>query len=151
MSKSKVVHDKIVLERRFPVLPTRVFTAWSDPVARDRWDVPGDDWVVAESQHDFHVGGREYSYFGPPGAPRYRGDGIYLQIVPNRLIVMAGTMSNGTDPITASLSTVEFLADGAGTLMTYTEQSAFMGDESAAMRIAGWTEIFDRLEAELSK
>jgi len=149
MTSYKVVHDTIVLERRFAASPARVFNAWSDPVARDRWDVPGDDWVVAESQHDFQVGGREYSYFGPPGAPRYRGDGTYLRIVPDSLIVMAGTMSADRIPMTASLSTVEFVADGTATLMRYTEQSAFMGDETAAMRIEGWTEIFDRLAKEL--
>jgi uncharacterized protein YndB with AHSA1/START domain len=149
MTERKVVHDIIVLERRFSASPARVFKAWSDPMARDRWDVPGDDWLVAESQHDFRAGGREYSFFGPPGAPRYRGDGTYLRIDPDRLIVMAGTMGDDRGAMTASLSTVEFEAEGSGTLMRYTEQSAFMGDETAAMRIAGWTEIFDRLEREL--
>ncbi|MDB5393353.1 MAG: hypothetical protein JWM91_859 [Rhodospirillales bacterium] len=149
MTACKVVHDTIVIERRFAVSPARVFAAWSDPNARDRWDVPGDDWVIAESEHDFRVGGREYSYFGPRGAPRYSGDGTYLRIIPDSLIVMAGTMSDETGPMSASLSTVEFQAGGPGTLMRYTEQSAFMGDETAAMRIEGWTEIFDRLEVEL--
>jgi uncharacterized protein YndB with AHSA1/START domain len=149
MTARKAIHDTIVIERRYAASPARVFAAWSDPVARDRWDVPGDNWVVAESEHDFRVGGREYSYFGPPGAPRYRAEGTYLQIVPDRLILMAGTMSDEVTSMSASLSTVEFTADGPGTLMRYTEQSAFMGDETAAMRIEGWTEIFDRLEKEL--
>lgn len=150
MTKRSVTHGTFVIERRYDASPARVFNAFADPTARDRWDAPGDDWVIAESEHDFRVGGREYSYFGPPGAPRYRGDGIYLQIVADSLIVMAGTMSDETAPMSASLGTVEFRADGAGTLMVYTEQSAFMGEETAAMRIEGWTEIFDRLEAELA-
>jgi len=150
VSERTVVHDTIVIERRFAASPMQVFAAWADPVARDRWDVPGDDWVLADSEHDFRVGGREYCLFGPPGAPRLRGEGLYMDIVPDRRIVMAGTMSDGGTVISVSLGTVEILPDSAGTLMIYTEQAAFLDDGDApAARRKGWRQILDRLETEL--
>jgi len=150
MSRRTVVHDTIVIERRFAVTPARVFAAWADPVARDRWDVPGDDWVVCESEHDFRVGGREYCRFGPQGDARLCGEGRYVDIVSGRRIVMAGTMSDGGTVISVSIGTVEILPDGAGTLMIYTEQVAFLdGRDTSAQRTKGWRQILDRLEVEL--
>jgi len=62
-----VQHSTIVVERRYDASPARVFAAWADAAGRSRWDVPGDDWELAEHEQDFRVGGREASRFGPKG------------------------------------------------------------------------------------
>jgi uncharacterized protein YndB with AHSA1/START domain len=150
MTERTVVHATITVERRFLASPARVFAAWADPEARRRWDVPGEDWVVAEFVSEFRVGGREYSHFGPPGAPRYWSEGRYLDIVPGARIVSAGTMHDREAPSSSTLCTIEILPDGAGTKLILTDQSAYLGGrETPADRKEGWGEIVDRLDAYL--
>jgi uncharacterized protein YndB with AHSA1/START domain len=80
----------------------------------------------------------------------FRAETHYLDIVPDRRIVMAGTMAERDTPISASMATVELLANGGGTRMVYTEQAAFLdGRDVPANRIQGWGEILDKLDAAL--
>lgn len=147
-----VHHETIVIDRRFAAAPARVFAAWATPEARARWAIPGTDWVIAGGDHDFRVGGHETSRFGPPGDPLYRAETTYLDIVPDRRIVMAGTMSDRDTPISASMATVELLANGGETRMIYTEQAAFLdGRDVPANRVQGWGQILDKLDAELRR
>jgi uncharacterized protein YndB with AHSA1/START domain len=92
MEREKVEHATIVVERHFKASPEKVFAAYQDPKAHDRWNVPGDDWKLAEFHHDFRPGGETISRFGPEGAPHIYSEGHYLDIVPNRRIISAGTM-----------------------------------------------------------
>ena len=91
MIERTVQHATIVLDRIFDASPERVFAAWADPAARVRWDVPGDDWEIAEHEQDFRVGGREATRFGPKGDPLYSSKGHYLDIVADARIISAGT------------------------------------------------------------
>jgi len=151
MTERTVRHATIVVERRLGAPPTRVFAAWANSDERRRWDVPGDDWVVAEHEQDFRVGGRERSRFGPPGDPAYLSDGVFLDIVPDTRIISAGTMHDHDVPVTATLFTVEFYPDGRGTRLVLTDQSAFFGGETESDRKAGWGEIVDRLSTYLER
>jgi uncharacterized protein YndB with AHSA1/START domain len=87
--------------------------------------------------------------FGPRGDARYTAIGRYLEIQPDRRIVAAGTMSDGAELVSASLSTAEFLHEGSGTRLVYTEQSAFFGEESPADRRKGWNVNLEKLAAYL--
>jgi uncharacterized protein YndB with AHSA1/START domain len=150
LSARSVRHDTIVVERAFDASPARVFAAWTDPAARVRWDLPGDEWVIADREYDFRVGGRESRRFGPPGDPIYLAETHYQDIVPDARIVFTYTMTRGETRISVSLATVELLAAGSGTRMLFTEQAVFLDDEdTAAARRWGWTSILDNLDAEL--
>jgi len=152
MRERTVIHATVTIERNFSAPPARVFAAWADPEVRRIWDVPGDDWVVAEMVSEFRVGGREYSHFGPPGAPRYWSEGRYLDIVPNARIVSAGTMHDAEAPSSSTLCTVELLPDGTGTKLILTDQSAYLnGIEKPSDRQAGWSEIVARLDSYLRR
>ena len=148
MQARSVEHDTITMERDFKAAPQRVFAAWASPKARAQWMVPNDEWESAEQGNDFRVGGREVSRFGPKGNPRYRAETSYLDIVPDRRIIMAGTMYDAEQPISCSLATVEFLSAGRGTRMLYTEQSAFLDKrDTASTRRRGWKINLDKLAA----
>ena len=142
-----VVHDTIVFERRFSVAPDKVYAAWSDAAQRARSHFPGDDgWELAEFDQDFRVGGHERSRFGPKGAPHLREEGRFLDIVPNERIVSAGTMHDNDLRISITLCTVELAADGDGTLLKLTDQSAFLdGREHPDERRSGWGAVLERL------
>jgi uncharacterized protein YndB with AHSA1/START domain len=146
MTFHAVVHDTIVFERRFPVAPEKVYAAWSDAAQRARWHFPGDGWELVEFDQDFRVGGHERSRFGPKGAPRLREEGRFLDIVRNERIVSAGTMHEDEVRMSITLCTVEFAADGDGTLLKLTDQSAFLdGRERPAERRSGWGKVLERL------
>lgn len=148
MQARSVEHETIVIERDFKAAPARVFAAWASPKARAQWAVPNEQWESVEQGNDFRVGGREVSRFGPKGDARYKAETNYLDIVPDRRIIMAGTMFDADQPISCSLATVEFLSAGRGTRMLYTEQAAFLdGRDSAATRRQGWKINLDKLAA----
>jgi uncharacterized protein YndB with AHSA1/START domain len=151
MTEPTVQHATTVLDRTYDASPARVFAAWADPAARVQWDVPGDNWVIAEHEQDFRVGGRESSRFGPKGDAKYHSEGHYLDIVPDVRIISAGTMHEGETRISATLCTIELLAEAKGTRLILTDQSAFLGDrEKPSDRETGWGAILDKLGAHLT-
>jgi uncharacterized protein YndB with AHSA1/START domain len=76
----------------------------------------------------------------------------YLDIVPDRRIVIAYTMAIDGTNISASLGTVEFEAVGGGTRLIYTEQGAFFdGADGPSSRQQGWHGLLERLAAMLRK
>jgi len=151
MADRTVLHDTIVTDRLYDAPPARVFAAWRDPAVKRRWFAEGEDWRVLEYALDFRVGGREHGRFRQAGGAEIGNETIYLDIVPDRRIVMAYTMTVGGAAISASLGTVEFEAAGAGTRLIYTEQGAFFdGPEGPASRRHGWRGLLDRLATALA-
>lgn len=150
MSERTVKHDTIVVERKFKAPPQRVFAAWADPNAQMQWKVPGENWVLAELESDFRIGGREKSRFGPANDPIYNSSGTYLDIVPHLRIVSSFTMHERETPISSTLCTVELLRESSGTRLILTDQSAFFdGREKPSDRQAGWDQILDKLVAQM--
>ena len=149
MTKGKIAPDTLTSERRLAAAPERVFRAWADRDERIQWDVPGNDWVIAEFRQDFREDGVEHSRFGPREDPIAESYGRYLLIVPNRRIVSAGVMRSAKSGVASSttMMTLEFEPDGTGTLLTLIDQSVFLGEgETAEMRASGWGSILDKLE-----
>lgn len=148
-----VVHDTVVVERRYPVSPSMVFAAYADVEQRRRWFFPGerDDWVLAEMTQDFRVGGVERARFGPRAAPTHWSEGRFLDIVENERVVSAGTMHDGPRRTSATLFTLELAAEVDGCRLTITDQSAFLdGREAPQDRRSGWGQITARLAAHLA-
>lgn len=150
--KPSVTHSTIVIERTYAAAPARVFAAWARPEIKARWFACHDEWVAGELEMDFRVGGRERVVTGPAGGPAHRFDAHYRDIVPDRRIVYTYDMRVGDALISVSLATVEFLADGRGTRMVFTEQVAILdGHTDAAEREEGTRLGLARLDAELER
>lgn len=150
MKDRSVVHSTFVIERSYPVAPGRVFAAFADPVKKRRWFAEGEKAVVEEFVMDFRVGGRERSSFRF-GDTVCRNDSAYMDIVPDRRIVIAYTMTLGERCISSSQMTVEFAPKGDGTALIFTEQGAyFEGADGPVIREEGWNKLFDELAKELA-
>jgi uncharacterized protein YndB with AHSA1/START domain len=154
VQQPSVIHSTFVIERAYPAAPERVFGAFADPAKKRRWFVESDHHEVEQFEMDFRVGGKERARFRfKPGTP-LKGvacinDVYYQDIVRNRRIVFASTMSLGAKNISASLVTVEFLKAGTGTDLICTHQGAFFeGSDGPEMRQEGWHKLFDKLTAE---
>lgn len=157
MKEQSVIHNTFVIERSFAVSPERVFAAFADPAKKRRWYVEGGGHEVKQYELDFHVGGKEHLHFrfkdGTPVAGlECINDGSYQDIVPNRRVVTASTMTIGGRCISASLATVELLATETGTDVIFTHQGAFFeGADGPVMREEGWRKLLDRLAGELQR
>jgi uncharacterized protein YndB with AHSA1/START domain len=93
MAERTVVHDTIVTERPYGRPPDRVFAAWRDPATKREWFAEGEGWRIDEYGLGFRVGGREHGRFRRGNGPEPRNETVYLDIVPDRRIVMAYTMA----------------------------------------------------------
>ena len=111
------------------------------------------DWV-----HDFRVGGLgggRYRFGGPEADVGFN-DTVFLDIAENRRIILSYVMGRelGGEKRreSASQATIELVADGSGTLLTYTEQGAYFGEDGGAhipMREDGCRQMLENLGREL--
>jgi uncharacterized protein YndB with AHSA1/START domain len=152
VSQRSVTHATFTLERTYPARPARVFAAWADPAAKQRWFNGPEEWGPDEHELDFRVGGREVSRGGPPGGPVYLYEARYYDIVPDERIVHAYEMHLDGTRISVSLATVELKPEGAGTRLVYTEQGAFLdGYDNPADRERGTADLLDALGRALER
>ncbi|MGD0297887.1 MAG: SRPBCC family protein [Bryobacteraceae bacterium] len=154
MQEQSVIHSTFVIERSYPAKPERVFAAFSDPVQKRRWFAEGDHGELEHHELDFRVGGKERVRVRLGEDTPLKGvictnDISYLDIVRNRRVVTASTMSIAEKCISASLVTFEFLPSKTGTDLIFTHQGAFFeGSDGPEMRKEGWQELLDKLSEE---
>lgn len=149
MSRS-AAHTSFVLERRLKAAPARVFTAWADIDAKRRWSDCHAEVGTLEYTMDFRVGGHERHRALLPDGREQLVDKVFLEIVPDARIIFAYAMAAAGRSLSASLVTVEFHADGAGTRLLLTEQLAYLDrHDDLEQRMEGTAEGLGRLALEV--
>ena len=144
------IHRSLTVERRYPVPPARVFRALSDPARKRRWFAEGEGFEIESYTLDFREGGFERTRFRPAGGPPMTNDCVYLDIVREERVVFAYAMTIDGKPLSSSLGVMELVAEPAGTLLRYTEHTAYTdGNDGDASRREGTVQLFERLAREL--
>jgi uncharacterized protein YndB with AHSA1/START domain len=134
-----------------------VFAAFADAAKKRRWFGEGEGHELEEYVMEFRVGGAERTrYRFGKGTPfpgvELSNEGIHLDIVPDRRVVTASTMTFGGKRISSSLVTIELLPSDGGTALLCTHQGAFFeGSDGPKLREEGWRQLFDRLAKELER
>jgi uncharacterized protein YndB with AHSA1/START domain len=154
--EQSVIHSTFVIERSYPTTPERVFAALADPAKKQRWFADGETHDVEEFEMDFRVGGTERTrYRFKPGTPfpglSFMNDGSFQDIVTNRRVVVASTMTFGDRRISSTLTTFELLPTEKGTDLIFTHQGVFYeGSDGPERREGGWRKLIDKLGQELA-
>jgi uncharacterized protein YndB with AHSA1/START domain len=131
--------------------PERVFAAFSDPQKKRRWFAEGEEFQIEAYELDFRVGGTETARFRSKDGVTFINNTVYLDILPQKHIVIAYTMSMGERRFSSSQATIEFLPTDSGTDLVFTEQGAyFEGADGPKIRQAGWQVLFDHLAKRLA-
>ena len=146
MPEYSTVHSTFSVERTYEASAARVFAAWSDPKARLQWEAIGENFTTSYTQNDFRVGGRDISRFNFGKNDEYVADARYEDIVQDRRIVYAYTMSHNERRISASLTTVSLTPVADGTHVVLTEQITILdGGDKVEYRQAGIASQLDQL------
>jgi uncharacterized protein YndB with AHSA1/START domain len=146
MKEASVTHATFVIKRNYPAAPEKVYAALSDPEKKRRWFAEGEGAVTGSFQMDFRVGGVERNVRQAKNGLTFTNDTVYRDILPGRRIVLAYNMSMGDRCFSSSLATFELIANGKGTDLIYTDQSAFFeGADGPKMREEGWAKLLDWL------
>ncbi|MGA8231514.1 MAG: SRPBCC family protein [Candidatus Acidiferrales bacterium] len=152
MKERSVIHSTFVIERSYAVTPQRVFAFFADPAKKRRWFAPDEGAQIEEYEMDFRVGGRERKSFRFDAGPPCENDTIYQDILPDRRIVFAYTMTIGDHRMSSCQSTVELLPTEKGTDLIFTEQAAFFeNSDGPEIREKGWRLLLDRMASELGR
>jgi uncharacterized protein YndB with AHSA1/START domain len=156
MQEPSIIHSTFVIERSYPKTPERVFSAFADAAMKRRWFAEGEGHDLEQFEMNFQVGGAErFQYRFKEGTPftgvAVKNEGSFQDIVLNRRVVTASTMSLGDKRISAALVTVELLPTDQGTDLICTHQGAFFeGSDGPQIREAGWRHLFEKLAKELT-
>jgi uncharacterized protein YndB with AHSA1/START domain len=142
-----VIHDQFTIQRRYRCTTPQTFSAFSDPELKRQWFANPGNWPDAEWELDFRVGGSEFHSGGAPGGRHNTFKSRYHDIVENERIVFAYDLLHDHRLVSVSLTTIEFLPEGEGTRLVFTEQGAFFDDRDApAARENGTGKMLDALE-----
>jgi uncharacterized protein YndB with AHSA1/START domain len=146
------IHKSFSIERSYATSAERVFRALSDPEKKRRWFAEGEGFVVDSYTLDFQIHGFERCRFrfGADGPPMST-DAVYLDIVENRRVVFAYSMTLGGEPMSSSLGTMELGSANGGTLLRFTEHTVFLdGNDGSEGRREGSIGLLEALAKELA-
>jgi uncharacterized protein YndB with AHSA1/START domain len=134
----------LVIERRYPVAPEKVWRAWTDPQAIRHWWGPGGGEPVSVADLDVRVGGRYRVVFGGADGNAHEVQGVYREVVPNRRLVFTWTWPR-TTPERESLIVITLTQVGNGTELVFRHEQFF--DQAARDgHQRGWGYSFANLE-----
>jgi len=142
MATQTATKPSLTLKRRLNAPPAKVFAAWTDPEKIKGWMGPGEVKTVM-AQTDPRVGGHYRILMRAPSGEEHDVSGVYREVIANEKLVY--TWAWKTMPERESLVTVQFKADGAGTLLTLTHEQ-FFDDEARDRHQGGWIGALDKLE-----
>jgi uncharacterized protein YndB with AHSA1/START domain len=107
---------------------------------------PSDGSILIYDETDFREGGQDRFRCGSKADPNIHGTTRYLDIVANQRIVSSETVEMNGKRLCASLSTVEFSADGEKTkLKSTTQLSSFIGGDMVKGHKSGTNASLDNL------
>jgi len=142
-----VTPGSFTLERTFKAPVGRVYEAFAEKSAKEKWFHGPDD---SPDQHelDFQVGGRETNEGKFHDGTTHSFEALYYDIVPEERIIYTYEMHIEGKLISVSLATIEFTTDGERTHLKLSESGVFLdGFDKPEVRQRGTEELLNALAA----
>ena len=148
---TSIAHATLAMERLYNASPQRVFNAWADFEARQRWSAPAEGIRIEYVEADFSEGGRDVSRCIEAGNVDFIATVNYLDIRKDSRIVFAEDVVHGNKRVSAALVSVELVPQGDATRLLLTLQIASF--DEAGMESGyqfGWSSALDNLAKEFA-
>ena len=153
-AKHALIHDTFTLVRRYPSAPAKVYRYFSEPEYRtSAGSILPKTGASVPTASTSAWEATSWRKGAPPGGPLITYDSRILDIVPGERIINSYVLAAAGERFSVSLSTVEFLPAGTGTLMRVTEHGAYFdgNPEGPQMRVHGIGKQLDLLGRVLQK
>lgn len=137
--------EALLVQRRLPVPPAKVFEAFTDPARLARWFAPMNDWQTIVHELDPRVGGRSRVDMVPPDGPPNRLHGEYVELRKPDLLVFTWQWEGSPEE---TLVRIE-LKPAKGGCEFFLTHEKFLTPGSKAQHAEGWEGCLARLPSAL--
>lgn len=147
-----ITHATLVMERTYKASPTRVFAAWEDKEARERWQAPDDTIQIRYEESNFRQGERDVARCLEQDGVEFLATVNYLDIRRDERIVFSEALAQGNANVSAALICVELFPVSEGTRQLVTIQiAAFDGSGMEKGYEHGWGMALDNIAKEFAQ
>jgi uncharacterized protein YndB with AHSA1/START domain len=153
MSQTNPIADReLVMVREFDAPPALVWQGWTDPQLMTQWFAPA-PWSTPHAETDVRVGGGNTIVMRSPEGEDMPSQGVYLEVDPERRLVVTDAYSAGWIPSEKPFMTLIIdlePLEGECTRATYTVRHWSAEDCEAHREMGfetGWGQCADQLNA----
>lgn len=148
MSDEATAPHELSISRRINASPEKLYRIWTTRTGE--WFAPL-PYTTPVVEYDLRPGGRAFVEMQAPDGTRMPHDGVVLEVVPNRRIVVTDAFTPGWVPSGPfMLAIFSFEPDGDGTLYTvrvrHWDAATLKSHEEMGFHI-GWGTVVDQLAA----
>lgn len=137
--------EALLVQRRLPVPPAKVFEAFTDPARLARWFAPIADWKTVVHELDARVGGSYRVDMVPPSGAANRLHGRYVELRKPDLLVFTWQWEGSPEE---TLVRIE-LKPAKGGCELFLTHDKFLTPASKAQHAEGWDGCLGRLDLSL--
>jgi uncharacterized protein YndB with AHSA1/START domain len=146
MSEVSATHASFTIGRTIHAPRERVWQAFADVTAKERWFKGPDDGTPNTHRMDFRVGGHESNTGTFHDGVEHRFEATYYDIVEQERIIYAYEMYLNGKRISVSVATIELEPNQDSTQLTISESGVFLdGLDRPEMRQQGTQQLIDAL------
>src|SRR5215813_7222335 len=142
---------ELILTRVIDAPREKLYRAWTDPVLLKQWFAPL-PYTTPEAELDVRPGGANLVVMRGPDGGDIPCPGVYLEVVPNRRLVVTDAFVSAWEPSQKPFMTMilTFEPEGDGTRYTARVRHWTVEDREAHEKMGfhqGWSQCADQLEA----
>jgi uncharacterized protein YndB with AHSA1/START domain len=140
---------ELLIERTFDAPRSLVFKVWTQPQHIMQWWGPK-DFTVPLCQMDFRTGGAYRACIVSPEGKQYVMRGVYREILEPERIVFTFAWEETGERGMQTVITVDLADVDGGTRLRF-HQAPFQSASECEGHLLGWSQAFDRLEADFGR
>jgi uncharacterized protein YndB with AHSA1/START domain len=146
---------QLVLTRLIDAPCEKLYRAWTEPELMKQWFAPL-PWTTPVAETDVRPGGSNLIVMRSPEGTDYPNRGVYLEVVPNRRLVVTDAYTRAWEPSEKPFMTVILTFEDEGGRTRYTARVLHwtVTDREAHEKMgfhAGWGQCADQLAALVAK